>query len=171
MSALIPWTPPPINKRAPRNGTRVTAAIDVLSATTPEPNTGCWLWAGSVDAYGYGRMRDGAGRRIKAHRYSFGTANGFMPEVVMHLCDTPSCVNPAHLAPGSHSKNAADKARKNRHARWSSHGMSKLTALDVRSARALSSIGVFFSTLERMFGVSKKALEAAVNGRSWRGFK
>jgi len=35
-------------------------------------------------------------------------------ELVLHECDEPRCVSPAHLRPGTHEENMADIARKNR---------------------------------------------------------
>lgn len=65
-----------------------------------EPNTGCWIWMGSLDRKGYGRVR-----RPKTdapelvHRVTFVLAGGIIPEgyYVDHLCRQHSCCNPAHL--------------------------------------------------------------------------
>lgn len=69
----------------------------------PEPNTGCWLWAGYADAKGYGYMRAGntaVGRRtVSAHRFSYIVHKGQIPDglVIDHLCKVTSCCNPDHL--------------------------------------------------------------------------
>lgn len=82
---------------------------------TPEPNTGCHIWAASLDSVGYGLF--GIRRKLfKAHRVAWMLCKGAVPEglCVLHKCDTPSCVNPDHLFLGTHADNMADKKRKGR---------------------------------------------------------
>jgi hypothetical protein len=64
----------------------------------------CWLWTAATTK-GYGSAWY-AGRREQAHRVSFMMANCRWPAgLVMHLCDMPACVNPAHLAEGTQRDN------------------------------------------------------------------
>lgn len=85
----------------------------------PEPNTGCWLWIGSLNSKGYAviqkpRMR---GKYIQAHRLSYQIHVGEIPEGahICHKCDTPACVNPNHLFVGNDFLNQSDKCKKGRH--------------------------------------------------------
>ena len=90
----------------------------------PEPNSGCWLWAGPCTDSGYGEVwLDG--RRTRAHRYVFGLLRGdaslASAETLDHLCRVRACVNPAHLEPVSKGENvlrgvglSAENARKDR---------------------------------------------------------
>lgn len=76
----------------------------------------CWLWTGSVDKDGYGRVRFG-GRRELAHRVAWTLEHGPIPDgmEVRHLvCDNPPCCRPEHLALGTHSDNMRDAAAKGR---------------------------------------------------------
>lgn len=74
----------------------------------------CWLWRGRKNAHGYGRIDTPDGEHY-VHRlvceWSFGPLGD---RVVMHACDTPGCVNPAHLHPATQSENARDMWRKGR---------------------------------------------------------
>lgn len=87
-----------------------------------EPNTGCWLWLGALDACGYGRIAV-SGKNQTAHRVSWEMAFGQIPAGlhVLHKCDVRCCVNPSHLFVGSHRENMQDAQRKGKMGnRWAS---------------------------------------------------
>lgn len=78
---------------------------------------GCWFWAAGKLASGYGRFRrENYGDTVMAHRFSYELYVGAIPAglVVMHACDNPSCVNPAHLSVGTHGDNVMDRVSKQR---------------------------------------------------------
>jgi hypothetical protein len=76
--------------------------------------TECWLWKGQRLKSGYGAIRVG-NKMIRAHRFSFQIANGRTPLLhVLHKCDNPLCVNPAHLWEGTHLENMHDMYAKGR---------------------------------------------------------
>lgn len=59
---------------------------------------GCWFWTAYTLKGGYGEFW-ADGRKILAHRWSYGHFNGPIPEGmhIDHLCETRNCVNPTHL--------------------------------------------------------------------------
>jgi hypothetical protein len=85
----------------------------------------CWLWTGGTKGmaprlYGAYYFR---GRNQMAHRVSWILTHGEIPKLldsdhrgtcVLHKCDTPLCVNPAHLFLGTHLDNMRDKVAKKR---------------------------------------------------------
>lgn len=62
-----------------------------------EPNSGCWIWTGGINASGYGVFR--SSRQYLAHRASYELHCEEIPEgkQLDHLCRTRCCVNPDHL--------------------------------------------------------------------------
>lgn len=92
-----------------------------IQSLPAEPN-GCILWiAGAATNNGYGRFNrkrpDGGFVGVLAHRFAWEQANGTAvpPGLeVLHSCDTPRCVNPAHLSVGTHKENMEQMARRGR---------------------------------------------------------
>jgi hypothetical protein len=75
---------------------------------------GCLEWQLSTTR-GRGRVTV-AGKRMYAHRAFWELAMGQVPEglMVLHGCDNPLCVNPAHMFLGTHQDNMRDMVLKGR---------------------------------------------------------
>jgi len=75
----------------------------------------CWPWQGSKTPNGYGKFAL-PDRKVGAHRFAYEYFVGPIPDeyLVMHSCDNPPCVNPAHLLVGTNSDNMQDRYRKGR---------------------------------------------------------
>jgi len=132
----------------------------------------CWLWTGARSAGSqlfYGSLRAG-GRTVRAHRFSYEIAHGPIPPgaVVRHTCDTPLCVNPAHLLVGTQRDNMQDCTKRGRAGArsGSSNSYAKLDETQVREIRAALDAKVSQYVLARQYGVSQYAIRYARRG--WR---
>ncbi len=87
----------------------------MLENYIPEPNTGCWLWLGPYARRDYGHVSGFTGETL-AHRLFWRHHRGAPPPGlhVLHRCDTPACVNPAHLFLGTDADNIHDMMAKGR---------------------------------------------------------
>lgn len=100
-------------------------------------DTPCWEWRGLADPKGYGRVWDGD--RVQfAHRYSYMTWVALITseEFILHKCDNPPCMNPAHLMVGDDVTNTADKMSKKRQANGELTTLHKLSDRQVAEIRA-----------------------------------
>jgi hypothetical protein len=133
----------------------------------------CWEWSGGTDYDNYGMIWSAeAGTSIRASRVVWELENGPIPagRIVCHICDNPSCVNPAHLFIGTHGDNARDRAAKGRSARHSGskQWMAILTESDVRAIRAaFARGGVSKASLARQYGVGASNIGNIISRRSW----
>lgn len=139
------------------------------SSYEPEPNSGCWLWVGSLNENRgkYGRFFVGR-KSIRAHRASYLIATGKCPadRFVCHKCDTPQCVNPDHLFLGEPKDNTWDMIKKGRakSVRGAAHGKAKLSADDVLTIRNLLANGAVQRKVAALYSVSP-ALICIINKR------
>ncbi len=128
----------------------------------PEPNSGCYLWAGAIGADGYGTTRY-EGRTWRAHRLSLALSDGNSVDgvVVCHKCDTPSCVNPEHLFAGTQAENVRDMAAKGRS---NLTGRARLSADVVQAIRSSTERP---SAIGRRFGICASTVSKIRSGKRW----
>jgi hypothetical protein len=126
--------------------------------------TGCWFWQKGVAADGYGRVTR-AGRKVGAHRAAWEIFHGRPPDGwVLHSCDNPRCVNPAHLSVGSHRDNMRDMRDRGR----GRSGSAKITEGQAREIKRNAG-AVAVAEMAATLGVSTQLVRRVINGTSWRG--
>ena len=99
-----------------------TAIERFMSRVEMVAESGCWIWVGNCNNYGYGNFYHPAHHLankpqfVAAHRWSIDYFKGPISKSnhVCHRCDVPSCVNPDHLWVGTHQENMADLWSKGR---------------------------------------------------------
>lgn len=132
--------------------------------------SGCWLWDGAKNNQGYGVMNVGAHRVQTAHRLAWEIARGPIPEgqCVLHRCDNPSCINPAHLFLGTQKDNAEDREQKGRSPLGEARPNSKLTVAAVAEIRRIAAEGgMSLRGLGRRYGVCLATIRQVLTGRTW----
>lgn len=160
--------------RRPTFEQRFWAKVDKDGPVPPErPELGpCWLWTAATNENGYGVMRpEGkrSGPTVKAHRISVAL-DGRDPEgvCVLHHCDNPPCVNPAHLMLGTMADNTQDMLAKLRGLAGERNGHAKLTDGEASEIRGRRLAGEARKVLAAEFGVSGATVTRIANREGWR---
>ena len=96
---------------------------DRLLAQCDKREDGCWIWNRTI-VQRYGQLRGRGAKLVRAHRASYETFVGEIPDglCVLHSCDRPLCINPDHLRVGTRAENMAEAAQRGRTARGRLHG-------------------------------------------------
>jgi hypothetical protein len=134
----------------------------------------CWVWIGFKGRDGYGIVHT-KGKLIKAHRIAYCKANDktladIKDVVVRHTCDNRACVNPLHLLLGTSADNTQDRHERDRDARGSINGNSKLTEEQVLAIRAKYipwNRANGRGALAKTYGVSSSLISQIVNRDIW----
>jgi hypothetical protein len=123
----------------------------------------CWNWTGAKREFGYGQIRRGE-KSVRAHRASYEMFVGEIPDglYVLHHCDNPACVNPAHLFLGTHQDNMNDMCDKGRIARV-------LTIEKAREIKQLIADGKMSKTeIARLYNVGYSLINDIAKGKKWK---
>ena len=131
----------------------------------------CWEWQGTRNNNGYGQIGKGArgSGLLYAHRVSWELASGPIPKgmCVLHHCDNPGCVNPAHLFLGTMADNMRDMVDKGRSARGEGKWSVKLTEQDVHEIRQMLSRGISQMVIAEKYGVTQRTISMIKTGETW----
>lgn len=168
------------------SGRRKAPIAELLMERTTMSPSGCWEWNKFRNRDGYGQFFVSAWREKLAHRVSYITFVGPIPDGlrVLHRCDNPSCIRPSHLFLGDQKANMADAVSKGRQARGArllaarSHvlrgeevGNHKLTEAQVEHIRAVIASNPPRGTqsdMARQYGVSTTLISRIKKSRAWK---
>jgi len=137
----------------------------------------CWPWKGVLKSNGYGQITSDAkddeyvGRKQYAHRVAYEIAHGAIPDGlhVLHRCDNPAGVNPAHLFLGTHQDNMRDMLAKRRHAFGDRQPTRKLNHHQVRAIRWLAEHDAGLQRhLAKEFGVTDGSITNILKRNTWK---
>lgn len=120
----------------------------------------CIEWTGRRDKDGYAM----SGGTTRVARQVFVDAHGWEPEVVMHTCDNPPCVEPTHLRGGTHQENTRDMMAKGR-AKFAGRC---LTPEQVASVRQRVTAGEVQRAIARELKVHPTTINRIVQGQTWK---
>jgi hypothetical protein len=138
----------------------------------------CWMWTGyTMPGHAYGQIGNEPGKRplsLRAHRVAWELAVGPIPKglYVLHDCDNPKCVRPAHLSVGTQKDNMRDMDARNRRVNAQPSGEdcahSRLTANEVRSMRREHAAGERQVDLAKKYAISQAHVSQIIRGTQWR---
>jgi HNH endonuclease len=158
----------------PRTYTRIPIEQRFWKHVEVKAPTECWLWRG-YKAKGYGQLMLPDRRWLKVHRFSWELATGKSADgfCVLHHCDTPLCVNPAHLYRGTFADNARDRRDRRRGIEFRQNGennaSAKLSDSDVRTIRHMHQSGRYSQkSIAELFGVSQMSVSLIVRRKLWK---
>lgn len=131
----------------------------------------CWPWRYGLTGSGYGEFRfEDRGRITQpAPRAAYLLTFGDIPDghVIRHTCDNPTCCNPAHLEPGTHGDNVADRVARDRSASGEQNGRAKLNREIVEHIRTSRLSKRFLAT---MYEVDERTVDKIRKGETWAKF-
>lgn len=131
---------------------------------------GCWIWKGIKNNDGYGIYSEN-GKTKYIHRtiwekHNQKSAKGL---IIRHVCDKPACCSPYHLISGTHQDNQMDKVKRNRQAKGSKNGSSKLTETQVKEIKNEYGKGKkTYQDLAEQYLVCKSSIEKIIRRINWK---
>lgn len=128
----------------------------------------CWLWMAAINKDGYGMF--GVSRCVMkyAHRVAWALTHGSPSDHVLHSCDNPPCVNPAHLHEGDEALNKAEMVARGRSLTGERNPQAKLTGASVSEIRSRLKAGEKARALAAEYEIAESTISNIRHGRIWR---
>ena len=150
---------------------RRAPVMDRIRRRTQILPSGCWIYTGSIQKFGHGRIGTG-NKELLVHRVAYENLVGPIPDGmdILHKCiGTPACWNPEHLYPGSNDDNIRDKIIQGRHVPCpgSKNGNSKLTEEVVAKIKSIP-LSISSRIVSEIHGISSGVVRKIRQGKLWR---
>lgn len=128
----------------------------------------CWLWTRCHNGVGYGMIAPNGKKQVYAHRFSYELHVGPIPKdaYLLHSCDNPPCVNPAHLRIGNDRENMRDVLRRGR--RGPGIKLNPERVKEIRQMVAGKNDWPMMEALATKFRCKPESIWLVVTGRTWR---
>jgi hypothetical protein len=146
----------------------------LIQAIKSHDTDDCLMWPFGINEWGYGTIRF-MDKTHLAHRVAFFITHVIWPNPIgMHTCDTPACVNPSHIIPGTDAENTRDAMIKGRLRCRHGEGVNTAVLSDeivnnIRKEYIRGDGGEFGQCgLAKKYGVSQSTIGCIVRRKSWR---
>lgn len=134
---------------------------------------GCWEFRGVRDRWGYAHHGIKK-KRYQAHRLAWQYTHGPIEvgKILLHSCDNPPCVNPAHLRLGTDADNHADMVSRGRSNYLTRSKLTPAQVLEIRAAYRPGKRGYHGhkgnqAELAVQYGVTPQTVKFAAEGKTW----
>lgn len=131
----------------------------------------CWNWIGGINKFGYGRIALKP-KVLLVHRFSYELHKGNIPydRYVLHSCDNPKCVNPAHLYLGTYKDNSRDMYSRGRAVLGENRSQAKLKNDQAKEIRELYKTGNYSHRgLASKYNISSAAVFNIIHNKTYYG--
>lgn len=133
----------------------------------------CIIWTGTTNNKGYGKAWYPKTKKlILLHRLVWSKFNNqelCIKSVILHACDTPSCIGFHHLSQGSKKENSQEAVRKGRMVfKGVLNNRTKLSENDVLEIRRLFKIGVMQKDLAVRFNLKPNSVSYIILRKNWK---
>ena len=137
--------------------------VDLIAAPSKDQ---CILWPWGKNDAGYGVVWNGR-ENVRAHRFAYEAAGNLLgaEQVLRHDCDTPACINPLHLTPGTTADNVADRVKRKRGIAGERHPRAKVTVAQVAEIRASL---LSHKEVAPLYGITSAMVGYIRRGQSWK---
>jgi len=139
-------------------------------------NEDCWIWTGGTENSGRGVLQSDLAKKLnikKAHRLSmyFYKSEEYAWNLdVLHACDNPVCVNPAHLRCGTVAENVKDRDERGRQV---AHNGTKngqaffKTQQQIDEVIFLRESGLSYQAIATNLGCNRRTVERLLTGKHY----
>ena len=135
----------------------------------------CWNWKAYVEnTTGYGRFGTAKNTVENTHRWLYFHLNPGADRSlwVLHHCDNPKCVNPAHLYLGTPKNNVEDMIKRGRvrkgQLKGEKHAMATLNETQALLIRACEFEKGGITRLANILGIHRCTVSSIHHGKSWK---